>query len=149
MKALDLRLFDATTYTVTVYKDSGVTTATPSADSGAKDTEITLTLVFESGKELDEIEVVTGGVTVNQSTKKFTIGEANVVLYVKSKANNLYKVTEDCTVNVNGTKQIFNRNVIVEVTKQGGVKGVSCEGTAITSNDAVQQLIDQEILVKI
>jgi len=149
MRELDLRMFDATTYTVTVKKDAGITTATASAASGAKDTEITLTITPATGYELADIEVIEGGVTVDMATKKFTIGEANVLLFVKSKANNLYMVTEPCSINVNDVKQTFQRNTIVQLTKAGGIKGLDCEGTAITLNDAVQSLIDQEILVKI
>ena len=148
MRELDLRMFD-TTYTVTVKKDAGITTASASAASGAKDTEITLTITPATGYELDSIEVIEGGVTVDMATKKFTIGEANVLLYVKSKANNLYKVTEPCSINVNNVKQTFQRNTIVHLTKAGGIKDMTCEGTAIALNDAVQNLIDQEILVKI
>lgn len=147
-RMLDLQMFD-TTYTVTVKKDAGITTATASAASGAKDTEITLTITPATGYEIDEIEVVEGGVTVNQETKKFTIGEANVLVFVKSKKNNLYKVLEPCTIIVNDAKVSYNPNVILEITKSGGISGVTCEGTEITMNDAVQNLIDQGILVKI
>ena len=148
MKKLDLRLFD-TTYTVTVYKDSHITTATASAASGAQNTEITLTITPASGYEIDEIEVVQGGVTVNMSTKKFKIGEANVVLYVKSKKNNLYRVLEPVTIIINGSKTTYAPNTIVELTKNGNIKAVTSAGTEVTSNDAVTALVDQEILVKI
>ena len=150
MRKFDLQLFDdePTTYTVTVYSDDGFSAASASPASGAKNTEVTLTLTAKTGKELDDIEVVAGGVTVNKSTKKFRIGEANVVIYAKSKANNVYKVTEECTVYINDAKTVLHKNVEVEVTPAGGIKGVKCEGTAITLNDAVQGLIDQGILVK-
>ena len=71
---MDLILFD-TTYTVTVKKDANITTATASAASGAKGTEITLTITPATGYEVAEYEVIEGGVTVNPTTKKFTIGE--------------------------------------------------------------------------
>ena len=149
MKKINLHLFDdPATYTVTIYKDSGITTATASADSGATGTEITLTITPASGKELDEIQVLAGGVTVNQSTKKFTIGSANVVLNVTSKKNNLYRVTEECKVCVNDAWQTFHKNVTVERTPAGGIKGVTCDGTEITVNAGVQELIDQGIIVK-
>jgi hypothetical protein len=149
MKKINLHLFDdPETYTVTIYKDSGITTATASADSGAEGTEITLTITPATGKELDDIQVLAGGVTVNKSTKKFTIGTANVVLNVTSKANNLYKVTEECKVCVNDSWVTLHKNVIVERTPAGGIKGVTCEGTAITVNAGIQNLIDQGILVK-
>jgi hypothetical protein len=149
MKKINLHLFDdPATYTVTIYKDSGITTATASADSGATGTEITLTITPASGKELDEIQVLAGGVTVNKATGKFTIGSANVVLNITSKADNLYRVTEECSVCVNDVKQTFHRNVVLQITPMGGIAGATCEGTAITLNDGVQQLIDTGVLVK-
>ena len=143
---LNLRQFDATTYTVTVYKDAGITTATPSADSGAKNTEITLTITPASGYEIDDIE----GVTVNKTTKKFTIGEANVVIYVKSKANNVYKVVESCTVNVNGTKTNLTRNMKLITGATGAVVDIDCSGTAISTlgADMIASLVAQGIIVK-
>ena len=149
--SMDLTLFD-TTYTVTVYKDSGITTATPSADSGAKNTEITLTVTPASGYEVAEYEVIAGGVTVNPSTKKFKIGEANVIIYVKSKADNKYLVTEECKVCINGGAwTILHKNAVVNLTPNGVPKSVTAEngGASVTVNDAVQYLIDQGILVKI
>ena len=147
---LNLRQFDATTYTVTVYADAGITSATSSAASGAKGTEITLTITPASGYELDEIEVVTGGVTVNQTTKKFTIDEANVVLFVKSKANNVYKVVESCTVNVNGSKTNLTRNMKLITGATGAVVDIDCSGTAISTlgADMIASLVAQGIIVK-
>lgn len=151
MKKLNLHLFDATTYTVTVYNDGHFSATTASAASGAKGTEITLTITPSSGYALDEIEVVAGGVTVNQSTKKFTIDEANVVLFVKGKAAKNYMVTEECMVSVNGSKTALHKNTVVQLTKNGVPKGVTVEsgGTVIADSDAVQYLIDQGILVLI
>ena len=147
---LNLHLFD-TTYTVTVKKDAGITTATASAASGAKNTEITLTITPASGYALDDIEVIEGGVTVNLSTKKFTIGEANVLLFVKSKLANNYLVTEECMVSVNDTKTVLHKNAMVQLTPNGVPKGVEAAsgGTVIAASDAVQSLIDQGILVLI
>ena len=150
MFKIDLLLFD-TTYTVTVLKDAGITTATASAASGAKGTEITLTVTPETGYEIAEYEVISGGVTVNPATKKFTIDEANVVIYVRSKANNKYLVTEECMASLNGTKAVFHKNAVVQLTPNGVPKAVVAEngGASVTVNDAVQSLIDQGILVKI
>lgn len=149
MKELDLRLFDATTYTVTVYTDAGITSATADPASGAEETEVELAITPATGYEVAEIQVISGGVTVDPETLKFEIGEANVVLMVHSKANNLYKVLEPCTINVNGVRQHFQRNVTVVLAPNGAIEDVTCSGTAITMNAAVQQLIDQGILVKI
>lgn len=150
MEKLNLRLFDETTYTVTVHKDAGITTATPSAESGAKNTEITLTITPASGYELDEIEVVAGGVTVNQTTKKFKIGEANVILFVKSKADNVYKVVENTIVNINGSKTELKRNMNIKHGPNGAVIDVECSGTALTiSEDAIKYLLQNGAIVKI
>ena len=145
---LNLHLFD-TTYTVTVKKDANITTATASAASGAKGTEITLTITPATGYAIDDIECVEGGVTVDMETKKFTIGEANVLLFVKSKAANNYLVTEECMICVNDAKTVLHRNAMVVLTPNGVPKAVNAAGggTVIAANDAVQSLIDQGILV--
>ena len=148
---MDLILFD-TTYTVTVKKDANITTATASAASGAKGTEITLTITPATGYEVAEYEVIEGGVTVNPTTKKFTIGEANVLIYVKSKANNKYLVTEECKACINGGAwTVLHKNAVVQLTPNGVPKGVTAEngGASVTVNDGIQYLIDQGILVKI
>jgi hypothetical protein len=154
MRKLNLRLFDddPPTYSVTCLKDSGFSAFSASPGSGAKGTTVTLTITPASNKELDEIEVAAGGVTLETSEEgvvSFKIGEANVVLYAKSKADNLYKVTEETAVYINGAKTALHKNVEVVLTKQGAIEGVNCTGTAITVNDAVQNLIDQGVLVKI
>lgn len=143
-----LKWFDDT-YTVTVYKDAGITTATASPASGAKNTEVTLTITPASNKMIDEIEVVTGGVTVNPETKKFTIGEADVVLYVKSKSSKSYMVTENTFTCVNGVKLQLTRNMMIRQSATGAIIGVDCEGTEITLNDAIQNLIDSGVIVPI
>lgn len=145
---MNLQLF-AGSLTVTVYKDAGMTTATASPASAlAEGDTVTLTLTPATGKEVDQIIVLSGGVTVDKATKKFTMGESNVVLAVTSKGDNLYKVVENCFVNINGTKTEFTKNMVLEIGKTGAVVGVQCEGTAITLNDGVQNLINQGILVK-
>lgn len=147
---LDLQYF-AGGHSVTLYKDSGVTTFTASADSDVqKNAEVTLTVVLETGYEVDEYEVIAGGVTVNASTKKFTMGEADVVIYLKTKANNKYVVTEPVEVNINGTKTNLAKNVQLQLTGNGKVYGVTVSGTAITFDAAViAQLVAGGILVKI
>ena len=137
-----------TDYTVTVYNDGNFSATTASPSSGAKDTEVTLTITPNSNKELDVIEVVSGGVTVNQSTKKFTIGTANVVLFVKGKSSKRYKVTENTYVNVNGTAAELTRNMKLEQSATGAIVGVTCEGTEIALTPAVQNLIDAGVLIK-
>jgi hypothetical protein len=148
MRKLNLQLF--ATYTVTVYKDDHMNTATASPNSSvATDADVTLTLTPATGYEVDQIIVLSGGVTVDKETKKFKMGTANVVLAVTSKKSNLYRVTETCDVYINGAKTRLNKNVEVVLTKQGGICDVNCVPAEVTVNDAVQSLIDQGILVKI
>ena len=150
---MNLHLFEGG-HSVTVYKDSGVTTATPSSDSDVqKNADVTLTLVFGTGKMLAEIEVVTGGVTITETsgTYGFKMGEADVVLMVKSKAANNYLVTEETMVSVNDNKVALHKNAKVVLTPNGVPKAVQAEngGTVIAMSPAVQSLIDQGILVPI
>lgn len=147
---LNLQYF-AGGHSVTLYKDAGVTTFTASSDSDVqKNAEVTLTVVFASGYELDEYEVIAGGVTVNAGTKKFTMGEADVVIYLKSKASNVYAVVEDTVVNINGNKTHLTKNVQLLKSANGGVYGATVNGTAITIDAAtVAQLVSAGILVKL
>ena len=153
---LNLHLFDdPATYTVSCNADSGFTAFSASPASGAKDTTVTLTITPKSGKELDEIEVVAGGVTLETSSQgvvSFDIGEANVVLYAKSKANNLYLVTEECKACLNGGAwTVLHKNAKLQLTPNGAPKAVVAEGggTSVTVDAAIQNLIDQGILVKL
>ena len=139
-------------HSVTVYGDAGVSSISASATSDvAKDTEVTLTVTLASGKEVDEYEVIAGGVTVNASTKKFTMGESDVVIYLKTKADNKYLVTEECLCCVNDARVVLHKNSKVVLTPNGVPKEVVAEsgGASVTVTPAVQNLIDQGILVKI
>ena len=146
---MNLQLF-AGSLTVTVYKDSNMSVASASpASSLAKNDQVTLTLTPATGYEVDQVIVLSGGVTVDMETKKFTMGESDGVLTVTSKPNNLYKVVENCFVSINGVKTEFQRNMTLEIGKTGAIVGVTSNGTAITLNDGVPNLIDQGILIKI
>ena len=142
-------------HSVTVYADAGFTSATADETSDvAKDTKVTITPVLKTGKELDAYEVVTGGVTVtvkSDSKGEFSMGEADVVIYAKSKADNLYLVTEECMCNVNDTKVVLHKNAKVVLTPNGVPKEVVADGggASVTVTPAIQNLIDQGILVKI
>ena len=146
---MNLQLF-AGSLTVTVYKDANMTTASASPASALEEGDkVTLTLTPASGYEVDQVIVLSGGVTVDMEEKEFEMGESNVVLTVTSKPNNLYKVVENCFVSINGVKTEFRRNMTLEIGKTGAIVGVTSNGTAITLNDGVQNLIDQGVLVKI
>ena len=153
MKKLDLQRFTGS-LTVTVLKDAHMTTASASpASSLAKDDTVALTITPASGYELDEIEVIAGGVTPEYDEDDgwtFTMGEANVTLYVKSKANNVYKIVENTLVNINGTKTELKRNMMIQYGPNGAIVGVDCEGSAVTVNaDVIAQLVKAGVLIKI
>lgn len=140
---------------VTCYKDAHASAFSASPNSSvAKNTEVALTVTPASGYEVDEIEVIAGGVTIDYDEDdgySFTCGETDVVLNLKTKANNKYMVTEDCFYSVNESRVHLNKNTVVELTPNGVPKAISVTsgGASITVNDAVQNLIDQGILVKL
>lgn len=139
-------------HSVTVLKDEHITSASASSTTDvAKDAEVTLTVTPATNYEIAEYEVLAGGVTVNPATKKFTMGEADVVIIVRSGKANNYMVTEETMVSVNGSKTALHKNTVVQVTPNGVPKGVTVEsgGTVIAASDAVNYLIAQGILVKI
>ena len=139
-------------HSVTVVKDEGISAASASSSSDvAKDAEVTLTVTAASGYEIKEYEVLAGGVTVDPATKKFTMGESNVIIAVKSRATTSYLVTEETMVNVNDNPVRLHKNAKVVLTPNGVPKAVIADGGAatVTMNDAVQSLIDQGILVPI
>ena len=147
---LDLQMYTGS-YTVTVYKDANMTTATASPNSTLdKDDEVTLTLTPASGYEVDEVEVISGGVTVNMETKKFAMGEANVVLYVKSKSSSKYKIMERVYTCVNGTVTVLNPNVVIKYAKTGAIEAVDCDGTSLASlnADILASLVADGIAIK-
>jgi len=148
---MELNLQYFTGHTVTVYYDAGYSAASASPNSSVdKDTEVTLTLTLATGYEIDEVECVSGGVTVNLTTKKFAMGEADVVLFAKSKANNKYKVTESVVVNINGTKTTLARNLKLVTSASGAIVDVESSGTAVTLDaGTVAELVKAGILVKI
>ena len=139
-------------HSVTIQKDAHISAASASATTDVqKNAEVTLTVTAADNYEIAEYEVLAGGVTVDPSTKKFTMGEENVVIVVHSRLANNYMVTEETMVCVNDTKTVLHANQIVTRTKAGGLKSISAKsgGTVVSASDAVQSLIDQEILVKI
>lgn len=148
-----LDLFD-TTYTVTCYKDGGMTTFSASPNSSvAKGATVTLTVTPASGYELGEIEVIAGGVTieVDDGVYSFEMGEANVVLYAKT-VGGKWLVTEECKACLNGGEwTVLHKNSVVELTPNGVPKAVKAEngGASISVDASIQPLIDQGILVKI
>ena len=150
-----LNLFDDPTYSVTCLKDAGMSAFSASPNSSvAKGATVTLTVTPASNKELDEIEVIAGGVTITESsgTYTFKMGEADVTLYAKSKADNKYMVTEECRACLNGGAwTVLHKNTTVELTPNGVPKAVTVEngGASVTVDAAIQNLIDTGVLVKI
>ena len=139
-------------HSVTGVADAGMSAASASSTSDVqKDAEVTLTLTAASGYELKDVEVLKGGVTVNLSTKKFVMGEENVILVVHSRATTSYLVTEEIMLAVNDTRVQLHKNAKVVLTPNGVPKEVIADGGAatITMSAAVQSAIDQGILVPI
>lgn len=151
---LNLSMF-AGGHSVTVHADAGFTSATADKTSDvAKDAEVTITPVMKIGYEVAEYETVAGGVTVDvgdEGVGTFDMGEADVIIFAKSKANNLYMITEETIVNVNDNPIPLHKNAKVVLTPNGVPKAIDIEngGAAIAMTAAVQNLIDQGILVKI
>jgi len=143
---------DPATYSVTCYADSGFSAFSASPNSSvAKGTTVTLTITPGSGKELDEIEVIAGGVTIESGESvTFKMGEANVVLFAKSKGSAVYKVVENCYTAVNGTVTKLTRNMILVKGANGAIVDVTCTGTSLASvsADIVAQLEKAGVLIK-
>ena len=149
----DLQLF-AGGHNVSVVADGGMSAASASSTSDVqKNTTVTLTLTPADTYELDEVKVLSGGVTLEVSAQgaySFKMGEADVTIVVTSKKNNIYKIVENCDVWVNGTKTRLQRNMTLEMGKNGAITGVTCSGTAITLNsEIVAELVKAGTIVKI
>ena len=150
----NLSWFDATTYTTTIYKDAGITSATASPTSGTveKGATVTISVTPASGYELDTIDVASGGVTITYGDSiTFKMGEANVVLNVKSKKSTMYKVTENVYTCINGTVTNLTRNMMLQYSSNGAIIGVNCSGTDMASlnADVLAALVAAGVLVKI
>ena len=148
---LNLRMFSGS-LTLTKYNDAGYSTCTASASSSlAENDEVTMTLVYASGYEFDECEIIAGGCTYNPSTKKIKMGASNAVVYFKSKANNKYIVTENCHVGVNNATLELKKNTVLVKAANGAIIDVTNGGgTAIsTCTGALDGLIASGVIVKI
>ena len=149
---LNLQQFSGS-LTLTVMNDGNfsATTASPSS-SLAENDKATLTITASTGYELDEIEVIAGGATIenDSGTWKVKMGASNATIFVKGKKNNLYKIVENCTVNVNGTKTDLVRNMTLQRGKNGAIVGVDATGTEVTlSTEIVSGLVKAGVLIKI
>ena len=141
-------------HSVTCYKDSHMTTFSASSTSDVQaEATVTLTVTPADGYELDEIEVIEGGVTVTYANSAYTfeMGSSNVVLYAKTKANNKYMITEETMACLNDSVTVLHQNTVVSLTKNGVPKEISAAGggTSVTTNAAINQLIEQGVLVKL
>ena len=107
-------------HSVTVVKDSNITTATASSTSGVEEeTEVTLTITPATGYEA-VTEVLAGGVTIEDN--KFEMGEEDVVISVKGKKANTYRVTEETMVNSNDNPVRLHRNVVLHFSANGAIR---------------------------
>ena len=148
---MDLQLF-AGGHSVTVLKDAHMTTASASATSDVQaEATVTLTLTPATGYELDTVEVLAGGVTIEYGDSvSFEMGSENVQLIARSKKANTYQVLENCDVWVNGTKSQLRRNTTLVKAPNGAIKAVEVSGTTVTLNaEMVEDLVKQGVIVKI
>ena len=148
----DLQLF-AGGHSVTVVADGGFSAASASATTDVQNNaDVTLTLTLASNKELASLEVLSGGVELKntEGTWGFKMKTSDVVIVAKSKANNIYKIVENCDVWVNGSKTHLQRNMTLEMGKNGAITGVTCSGTAVTlSSEIVANLVKAGTLIKL
>ena len=97
--------------------------------------------------------MIAGGVTPTYDADDgwgFVMGEADVVLYVKSKSSKLYKVVENTPYMVNGVKGELKRNMIIEIGKNGAIVGVKCEGSVLNiSADIIASLLESGAIIKL
>ena len=145
---LDLQIF-AGGHSVTVVAGENITAASASETTDVqKDAEVTLTITPASGYEA-QIQVVSGGVEVDPETLKFTMGEANVVIAVTAKSANLYRVTEECVVNVNGTRMPLHRNVKLMYSANGQISEAVTEPVTLTNAGHIEALLNAGLIEKI
>ena len=148
---MDLQLF-AGGHDVTCLKDGHMTTFSASSTSDVQaNATVTLTVTPADGYELDNIEVLAGGVEPKFASNAWTfkMGSADVTMIAHSKANNIYKIVENCDVWVNGSKTHLQRNMKLEMGPNGAITGVTCTGTAVTlSAEIVANLVKAGTLVK-
>ena len=152
-KFLNLQLF-AGGHSVSVVADGGFSTASASSSSDVQaNATVTLTLTPASTYELDSVEVLSGGVTLEKSAQgaySFKMGSADVVIVAKSKKNNIYKIVENCDVWVNGSKTHLQRNLQLVQGPNGAIVDVESNGTAVTlSAEIVAELVKAGTLVKV
>ena len=112
---------------------------------------VTLTVTPASGYELDTIEVVSGGVTIEYGDDSITfkMGSSDVILTAKAKKNNVYKVVENVPVWVNGSYTELKRNMKLVQGATGAIVDVQCNGTELSiSADLVAALIKSGAIIK-
>ena len=153
MKKMNLQLF-AGGHSVTVVADGNMSAASASSTSDVQENAtVTLTLTPASTYEVASVDVLAGGVTIEQDgdTVSFTMGTSNVVIAVKSQKNNLYQIFENCYCQVNnGTVTKLQRNVSYEYGPGGNITGVNCTPTEISlSADLKAQLVASGIVAKL
>jgi len=148
---MELNLQHFTGYSLTIATTTGVASATAAKSTGlAEDEETVLTITYSSGYEDAGVEIISGGGSYNPTTKKYKSGAADGIIQVKAKKNNVYKITENVTVNVNGSKTELTKNMTLERGANGAIVGVTCTGSEVTvSADVIGYLIAQGVLIKL
>lgn len=154
MWKLNLQQF-AGALTVTVMKDADdnwtAASASPASSLAEGDT-VTLTATPATGYEIDDIQVLAGGVEIydDDGALKFDMGEGNVTLFFKAKKTNIYKVVEETYVWVNGTKTLLKRNMQIIKGVNGAIVDVECKGSELSLNaDVIDSLLKSGAIAKI
>jgi hypothetical protein len=148
---MNLQLF-AGGHSVTVLKDGHMTTASASSTSDVQaNATVTLTLTPASNYELDTVEVLAGGVTIEYGDDvTFKMGSADVTLIARAKKANTYQVLENRDVWVNGSKTTLRRNTTLVKAPNGAIKAVDVTGTTVSLNsEMVADLVKEGVIVKI
>ena len=134
-------------HSVTVVKDSNITTASASSTTNvAAETEVTLTITPATGYE-EVIEVLAGGATV--TNKKFSMPDDDVVIAVKGKKNNAYRVTEETMVNINDNPVKLHRNVIINYSANGAIRDTTLEEVTISDASQIAALLAGGLIEKV
>lgn len=132
---------------VTVVKDSNITVASadPSSEVAAE-TEVELTITPATGYEA-VTEVLAGGVTIEDGA--FEMGDEDVIISVKGKKANTYRVTEETMVNINDQPLRLHRNVVISFSANGAIRDTSLEEVVISNEAQIEALLRAGLIEKV
>lgn len=141
---------------VSTITDAGVDSVTldPSGGSYSTEDEVDMTIALEEGAEIDQVKVIQGDAVVEKGDDEgeytITVGEADSVIHITTKPDNLYKVVENHTVIINAKKTVLTRNLMLRNGIAGSVVGVDCEGTQLEfPPEVIDSLVKAGIIIKL